>query len=404
MKILIVSYFCYPEPDLKGLPFAKELQKKGHKVQILTTFPNYPGGRIYPGYKIKFLRKEIIEGVEILRVPLYPSHDKNAIKRIITYLSFGICASLIGVFAVRKADVMYVYHPPVTSAIPALLIKFFRRIPVVYDIQDLWPESLRYTNMVKSKFILNLVDFYCRIVYKCVDRITCLSEGYKNELIKKNVPHNKVKVIYNWSYDIEIPSQEEVLNVRVNNKFDDFFTLLYAGNMGPAQSLSTILKAAELLKEYHKIKFVFIGGGIEKAQLIEEARKKNIFNVHFLNQVSTKEIGKVLLAADVLIVHLKKDPLSEVIVPSKTQSYLMMGKPVLMGVTGEAANIILDAKAGVCCQPENVSDIVEKIMFLYHLSDNERAKMGNNGKDYYNKKLHIEAGTAQYIELFKELI
>ena len=406
MKILLLTAICYPETDLKGLPFAKELQKKGHQVQILTTYPNYPLGYIFEGYKQKIIQREIIEGVEVIRVPIYPSHDTSAIKRIFTYVSFALSASTIGLFAVRKADVMYVYHPPGTIGIPAVLIKYLRRIPSVYDVLDIWPDSLAFTGMVNNKLVLKIISIYSKFVYKLMNRITCLSEGYKKILIERGVKPEKIKVIYNWAYETKLPNASDSRDLlRKEFGFEGSFVFLYAGNIGPAQGSLALIHAAELLqKEQPEIKICFLGEGMEKAMLQEQVRIKNLDNVLFLPRVSGAEVGKYLVAADVMIVHLKTDALSPITIPSKIQSYMQAGRPILIGVDGDSARLVSDAQCGLSCIPENPESIADIMVKFLKLGEDKLIKMGENGKTFYQEHLSLEVGTEEYLSIFNELI
>ena len=165
-RVLLLTQWFDPEPTFKGLVFARELVRQGFEVEVLTGFPNYPGGKVYPGYRIQWLQREVINGVQITRVPLYPNHDQSAIKRVLNYASFAASATMYGVFMAKRADVMYAYHPPLTVGMAAALIKLFRRIPVVYDIQDMWPDTLRATGMLNNPKALDMVARVCRWVWR----------------------------------------------------------------------------------------------------------------------------------------------------------------------------------------------------------------------------------------------
>ena len=156
MKILFLTQWFEPEPTLKGMTLAREMVRRGHEVQVVTGFPNYPGGRVYRGYRIRLRQREIIDGVTVTRVPLYPSHNRSGLQRAANYLSFAVSAS-IGVWSVPCPDVGYVYHPPATIGLPALVLNLLRRVPFVLDIQDLWPDTLAATAMVGNRAVLNAV-------------------------------------------------------------------------------------------------------------------------------------------------------------------------------------------------------------------------------------------------------
>lgn len=156
IRVLLLTQWFDPEPTFKGLVFARALVEKGFDVEVITGFPNYPGGKVYPGYKIKILQKEQIDGVSVVRVPLYPSHDKNKLGRILNYVSFSTSLVLYGLFS-KRPDVIYSYHPPLTVGVASAVIGFFRRVPVVNDIQDMWPDTLSSTGMISNRRVLSVV-------------------------------------------------------------------------------------------------------------------------------------------------------------------------------------------------------------------------------------------------------
>lgn len=405
MKILFIIQWFQPEPTLRGLPFAKELVKLGHEVQVLTGFPNYPGGKVYDGYKIKFLQKEDIEGVSVIRVPLYPSHDSSSIRRIANYTSFSLSAAAIGPWVVRKADVAYVYHPPPTTYFPAAVIKMFRSIPLVYDIQDFWPDSLKASDMFKSKTGLWLVDRYCRLFYRSANKIVVLSPGFKKLLCQRGVPADKIEVIYNWGDDSKPQSAEANPNLANELGLAGRFNVMFAGNMGKVQALDSVLVAAKIVAdECPQVQFVFIGGGIEVDNLKQKANDLKLKNVVFLPRRPISEIGSIMSLADVLFVHLKDTPLFKITIPSKIQTYLKIGKPILIGVNGDAADLVEKANAGIKCEPENPQSIAKSIKKISGMSDQQRNQMGQNGKLFYEQHLSLEIGTRKLEEVFKSVV
>ena len=403
MKILLLTQWFDPEPTLKGLVFAKELQRQGHEVQVLTGFPNYPTGKIYPGYKLRFKQTEFIDGIEVTRVALYPSHDSSVLKRIFNYISFAFMAALIGIFSTKKADVIYAYHPPLTVGVAAIFIKLFRRTPIIYDIQDMWPDTLKATGMLNNERLLNIISIICKQVYKYVDHIVVLSPGFKKLLINREVPENKISVIYNWC-DEEALESKTILKDEYDQLLSDKFNLVFAGNLGKAQSLDTLINVAQNLRHNPRIQLVFVGDGTERYLLIAKVDELNLDNVVFIPRVPMSEVGGILKKADVLIVHLKDDKLFEITIPSKTQAYMAIGKPVLMAVKGDASDIIKEAKAGAIAQPDDAESILEAINYLYHSSSSELMQMGENSKKYYIDEMSLEKSCKKFIEVFEMVI
>ena len=228
-RILLITQWFDPEPTFKGLLFAKELVSRGFEVEVITGFPNYPGGVLYKGYRLKFIQKNIVEGVLVTRVPLYPSHDNSKFGRIANYISFAFSSLLYGLFFAKRPDVIYAYHPPLTVGISALIIKLFRRVPVVLDIQDMWPETLKATGMISNPRFLGFVSKICNLIYSSVTKIVVLSPGFKKLLINRGVPDSKIEIIYNWA-------DEEVLRAMTNETPKEIasiegFKILFAGNV-----------------------------------------------------------------------------------------------------------------------------------------------------------------------------
>ena len=399
MRILLLTQWFDPEPTFKGLLFAKALQDKGHDVEVLTGFPNYPGGSVYPGYSIKWIKIEIMKGIKVTRVPLYPSHNKSAIKRIINYLSFSITSILYGIFWLKKPDVIYVYHPPITVGISGAIIGMFRRVPFVCDIQDLWPDTLSVTGMLTNKKILNIVSIACNWVYKRSAHIVVLSPGFKDRLTVRGVDESKVSVIYNWCDEISLTKGISKNDIK---SLPRGFNVVFAGNMGPAQALETAIKAGEIIaKEKRNINFVFVGGGLQVDSLKTLAIEKGLSNIYFIPRVPIDKVGGILKQADVLLVHLKKDPLFEITIPSKTQAYLAQGKPLIMAVGGNASDLVISARAGLSIEPESPEKLAEAAIALFRLSQDELEKIGNNGLSFYKKELSLDIGVEKFLEVFK---
>lgn len=402
MKILLLTQWFDPEPTFKGLAFAKELKRQGHEVQVLTGFPNYPSGKIYDGYKLKLYQREEIEGISILRVALYPNHDSSALRRILNYISFAFMAMSFGIFATKKADVIYAYHPPLTVGIAAIFIKLFRRIPIVYDIQDMWPDTLKATGMLNNNKILNFIGSVCKLVYKFVDHIVVLCPGFKQLLIEREVPKEKISVIYNWC-DEQGLTQAKPAKLEYQQLMQNKFNIVFAGNMGKAQALDTVLEAAKKFKSIQDVQFVFVGGGTETERLKQRSIVENISNAVFIPQMPMTEVGGVLQLSDLLLVHLKKDPLFEITVPSKTQAYMAMGKPVLMAVAGDAAELVQKAECGCIAISEDATSLQQAILKAYHLPASERLQMGINAQNFYKQELSLESGVKQFVSIFEKV-
>ena len=404
LKILIISQWFSPEPTSKGLAFALELVSRGHQVEVLTGFPNYPGGNVYKGYKIRMYQHEVMQGIHVHRVPLYPNHDQSSLKRIANYITFALSASVAVNFVTRRPDVAYAYHPPLTTSLPAMTQKLFRGVPFVYDVQDLWPDTLASTGMIHKNWQLSVVSKWCDLVYRSASVVTVLSEGFKDALVKRGVPEQKVRVIYNWCEE-NPPSIQAQTKANRPTLFQDRFTVMFAGNFGKAQALHSVLNAAKIVEtESPKVQFVLVGSGVEEVRLKAQVTAMNLTNVVFHPRLPMAEINSYMTNADALLVSLRADPLFKITIPSKTQAYMAIGKPVVIAGEGDAANLVAQARCGIVCEPENSDSLAQAVIAMAQKSEAELASMGQAGKDFYYSQLSISRGVAHFEHVFQEVV
>lgn len=392
MRVLIVSQWFQPEPHFKGLEFAKALRGKGHEVEVLTGFPNYPGGKVYNGYRVRAVQKENMDGIPVTRGYLYPSHDRSAVRRIANYLSFAFSTTLL-VFARARPDVVYVYTPPMTAALAPVALRLIRGVPFVCDVQDLWPDTLAATGMVRSRGVLRWVGRWTDFALRRAARVVVLSDGFARRLAGRGVAPAKIAVVHNWAPP-EIIEVADAL-AAPSPRDDGAFTVLFAGNMGKAQGLDTVVDAAVVLRERgSRIYFAMIGGGVEVDHLKARAAAAKLDNIVFHDPRHPSEMGEVFRNTDALLVHLRDDPLFEITIPSKIQAYLAVGKPILLGVRGDAARMVDQAGAGLAFQPENAAALADAAERLAAMTPEDRARMGEAGRHYYRDHLSFEAGVS----------
>jgi glycosyltransferase involved in cell wall biosynthesis len=402
-RILLITQWFDPEPTPKGMVFARELVRCGFEVEVLTGFPNYPGGRVYPGYRVRLLQRESIDGVKVTRVALYPSHDHSGFKRALNYLSFGFAAAWYVLFCARRPDVVYAYHPPMTVGIVAALARRLRRIPSVLDIQDLWPDALRATGMLSNEYALALTARVCRFVYRSMDVLVALSPGFKSALVERGVPATRVEVIYNWCDEAALSGAGDRPPVAFPGP--DRFRVVFAGNMGKAQALDAVFEAVALLRErVPELSLIMVGGGVEVRRLKQLAAQRGMENVVFIAQVPMSEVGALLRNADALLVHLRNDPLFGITIPSKTQAYMAAGRPLIMGVAGDAARLVADSGCGLIAKPEDPASIAEAIATLAHSDPRRLAAMAEAGVSYYRANLSLRVGVGRFVGIFDRLM
>lgn len=392
MRILIISQLFQPEPHFKGLEFAKALRAFGHDVEVLTGFPNYPGGKVYEGYRVRLVQREHMDGIRVTRGYLYPSHDRSALRRIANYVSFAASTTLLA-FARKRPDVVYVYTPPMTAALPAVALRLLRSVPFVCDIQDLWPDTLQATGMVNSRLILGLVGRWTKFALNRASRILVLSQGFATRLNERGLPASRIAVVPNWATP-EIVQVAQALPCPKESGPRPF-TILFAGNMGNAQALDVVLEAAESLQRRgSSVRFVMVGGGVDVDRLKTRARTFELSTVTFHPPRHPSDMGEMFASADALLVHLRDDPLFGITIPSKVQAYLAIGKPILIGVRGDAARMVAEAGAGIAFEPERADSLAAAADRLMKMSPEQRAQMGEAGRTYYRDRLSFEIGVA----------
>jgi colanic acid biosynthesis glycosyl transferase WcaI len=381
MRVLILTQWYPPEPGLLMQELAQTLQDRGHDVTVLTGFPNYPSGKVYPGYRIRPWMRETIERVPIVRVALYPEHSRSGIKRALNYLSFAISCSFLAPFLVRHPDVLFVYHPPLTAGIPAIWLSWLWRAPYVYQVQDLWPETLAATGMLTNRRIIDWIARLARSVYARAAAICVSSPGFRSNLLAKGVPARKIHVISNWVDTAVYRPVEPGVTLGVTLGLAGRFNVMFAGNLGEAQGLETILDAAALLQGLPDIQFVLVGDGTAARRIEHLAQVRQLQNVRFLRPRPPGDMPDLYAHADVLLMHLKDDPLFRITVPHKTFAYMASGKPVLAAISGDAAAVISTAGAGLVCQPEDAGAMAAAVRRMYDSPRAIRQQMAQNGLD-----------------------
>lgn len=397
VKILFLTQFCTPEPIFKSVPFASALRARGHDVRILTGFPNYPGGRVYPGYRIRMMQREILDGVPILRLPLFPSHGVSTAGRAFNYLSFAASATGPLLFGWRP-DVVYVYNL-VTLAVLAAVQGVLRRVPYVLDVQDIWPDSVFQSGMGRG-WMGAPIRALCRIGYRGARRLVTLSPGMARELVRRGVDADRVECIHNWSQDTGDSGAAVGTGERLP-EFEGRFTVLYAGNLGTAQGLDAVIDAAVLTgKVDSRIQFAFMGSGVLADSLRARAAAVAPSTTVFLPARSASAAAIVMKQAQALLLHLSPKPLFEFTIPSKTQSYLAMGRPILAAIGRDAAELVEAARGGVACRPGDAASIAHAALTLAGTGEKELDAMGRAGREYYRRHLAMDVAIEKWERVF----
>lgn len=404
MKILILSQWYPPEPVAIPHEMACDLVNRGHEVLSITSFPNYPSGRIYPGYRQHLWQWEEMDGVQVLRLPLYPYHGRSGALRAVNFLSFAMSTSLLSPLLCGSVDLIYVYHPPLTIGLPAWVIGLLKRAPFVYDIKDMWPETLRATGMTQSNMVCSILGRLAQFVYARAAAIVVPSPGFKRNLIAKGVPADKIHFIPNWADEALYRPVSPDLTLAIEHGLAGRFNIIYAGNMGLAQGLDTVIEAAQYLEDLPDVQFVLIGDGVDEPRLRRRVVECGVKNVRFLGRQPAERMPYFFALADVLLVHLKRDPLFEITIPSKTLAYMACGRPILMAAAGDAAEVVRDAGAGLICAPQDPQTLADTVRTFYTMPASERERLGQSGREAFLKHYTQRTLMDQYEALFTEIV
>lgn len=359
---------------------ALSLKEQGHTVTVLTGLPNYPIGKLYPGYKYRLWQEEEMDGLRIIRVPLYPDHSRNGFLRALNFITFSMASVIIGPFIIPKVDIIHVIHPPITMGLAAWVISRTRGIPFTYEIQDMWPETLAATGMMRQQWALELVGIFAKWVYKRSAGIRVISDGFRENLIAKGVQPNKIHVISNWvDPNFYVPKLKNK-DLEIDLGFTQKFVFTYAGTIGPAQQIDTLLDAAALISDIPNVLIAIFGEGIEREILTREADHRGLTNIRFYGYVPASQMPEIYALSDVLLIHLKSDPLFKITIPHKTYVYMAVEKPILAAVEGDVAQIISLVGAGITCSPSQPKLLADSMRKFYATSAENLAKMGKKGR------------------------
>jgi colanic acid biosynthesis glycosyl transferase WcaI len=406
MRVLVLSHYYAPEPIHKPAELAHELTRRGHTVAVLTGYPNYPTGRLYPGFRLGLGRREELDGIPVTRTWVFPYHGNRVIGRILNYGSFMV-TSVLGSFFVPACDVIYVWHPPLTIGLAAWMIGRLRRVPFVYDVQDIWPESVVVSGVLKEGWLVRLLSWIERFVYRHAGHITVVTEGARGNLLAKGVPAQKISVVPHWVDDSLLIQVDEDARRRVREHYgwDGRFVVLFAGNLGLVQGLDTLVAAAVCLQNDSNILIALIGDGADKRRLQALVHAQGLgHRIQFIERQPQEEIPAFLAAADVLLVHLKKSELSHYVIPTKTLAYLAVGRPILMAMDGAAAQLVKEVEAGIVIPPEDPAEMARAIRLLKDMPPLQRAAMGQRGRDYLVPHFSKHKVVPQYEALFQRMV
>ncbi len=362
MKILFITDNFPPEvnaPATRTYEHVKEwIKDKDVEVIIVTCFPNFPHGNVYDGYKNKFYQKENIDGIEVIRVWSYITSNNGFIKRVLDYVSFGMMAFFVGLFT--KHDIIIATSPQFFTTWAAWGISKIKRKPWIFELRDLWPDSIKTVGAMKDGFALSVLQKIEMGLYLDADKVVTVTDAFKRVLTDRGVDGSKIEVVTNGANLDLYGSREKDFGLIEKLGLQNKFIIGYIGTLGMAHGLHFIVQAAARIKD-SETHLLFIGDGAAKKEAEALAKKLNLKNITFLPIIPKEKVPQYLSIVDVSLVPLKKTDTFKTVIPSKIFEAAAMQKPILLGVQGQAQEIIEAYDAGLCFEPENEENFLSKM-------------------------------------------
>lgn len=385
MKILFITDNFPPEvnaPASRTFEHCREWVREGHEVTVLTGVPNFPTGKVHAGYRNRLWQSEERDGIRVIRVWTYVTANQGTLRRILDYVSFMMTASIAGLF-LRRPDVIVATSPQLFTIVAAWFVSKLRRRPYVFELRDLWPESLKAVGVLNGSPVLRLLERLELFLYRHAAMVISVTHSFRENLIRRGIDAAKVHVVTNGVDLSRFRPMDKDRDLSRQLGLDGSFVLGYVGTHGLAHGLDTILEAAARLRqrgEGGRFRFLFLGDGASKADLVARARELSLDNVLFLDSVAKAEVVRYWSLLDVAIIHLRADELFTTVIPSKLFECMGMGLPVLHGVAGESARIVSVEKVGRVFESGNAMQLEQLVIEMAGQPD-ELAQMRRNAVD-----------------------
>ena len=388
MRILYFTQYFPPEvgaTQTRAWEMSRYLAEMGHRVTVVTEVPNHPSGIIPPHYRGRLSERQIADGIDVLRLWVMASPEKTFRSRMQFYLSYMMMAAIAGSLLKGRYDLVYATSPPLFVGAAGLFAALVRRIPFLFEVRDLWPESAVALGELSSRRAITAAEKLEQLLYRRANRVVAVTEGIQHRLMERGVPADKIALIQNGANtDLFAYSSEAGRSCAAKLGLQGKFIALDAGIHGLAQGLETVLYAAELLRDNDDIHFVLVGEGPRKSALIELAARLALNNVTFHSEVPADMMPAYLSAADCAIVPLRDEPLFRGALPSKMFEAWSCSRPVVLSVAGEAAQALKSAKGGIPVAPEDAREMARAIKFLRE-NPTEALAMGEAGRRYVER-------------------
>lgn len=402
LRVTFLTHYFPPEvgaPQARLYELAMRLIEAGHRVTVVTGFPNYPTGVIPPAYRGKRFMVEQMDGMRVLRTWVFATQNRGFFKRILNHLSFCF-SSLTALPRLGRTDVIFVESPPLLIGLATLVFSRVRRAPFIFNVSDIWPQSAVELGMLRNPLAIRLAEMFERHLYRRAARVTVPTPGMLEKLVARGIPRDKVFFLSNGVdtaiYQPQAPDRELARRLGL----DGHKVFMYAGTHGLSQGLDVILEAAKLTKD-PDILYVLAGEGADKDALVAKARSQGIDNVRFLPSQPKSLMPALLSLAYASIIPLKRLELFKSALPSKMFESMAVGQPIVMAVWGEAAGVIEAARCGVVVEPEDARSVHQAVEAL--VADPTLARrLGQQGRAYVMQHFDRKEIAARLAKLLQE--
>ena len=403
MRILFFSHYYPPEvnaPASRTSEHCRAWVKAGHDVTVITCAPNHPSGKLHPGYANKWRQSETIDGVRVVRVWTYLAANEGFLRRTLNYVSYMLTATLAA-WRETKPDVVVSTSPQFFCGLAGLLARASRRVPWVLEIRDLWPESIVTVGAMKKGLAVRMLERIEALAYRRANHIVCVTDSFVTHIAARGGA-GKITVIKNGA-DLSLFKREpSAADIKARYGLGGRFVAAYVGTHGMAHGLDTVLDAAVLLKDDPRIGFLLVGDGAERGRLVERARSLGLDNVRIVGQLPKASMPAVWTATDASLIHLRRDPLFRTVLPSKMFEAMAMRCPIVLGVEGEAKELLDAAGAGIAMTPGSAAELAAAVVRLAGdkaLCDS----LGASGEAFVRVNFDRARLAARYVDLLGEV-
>lgn len=406
MRILFFSHYFPPEgnaPASRTYENCRRWAEAGHHVTVVTGAPNHPNGVLYPGYRNDWRERQLIDGIEVIRVKTYLAANKGTVLRVLNFLSY-MASAVIGSLIAERPDVIIATSPQFFCGWAGVLAARLHRAPLVLEIRDIWPESITAVGALGNRRLLRVLEWLELRMYEAATHVVTVGDGYLRCLIDKHVEPASISVVMNGiDRELFFPRDPDP-QFSQSLALGDAFVVSYSGTIGMACGLEVVLEASEELvrRGRNDVVFLLVGDGAQRESLTAEARRRGLHNVRFTGRLDKRLMPDVLALSDVCLVHLRKTPLFETVMPSKIFEALGMQRPVIVGVAGEATRLVERAKAGIPIEPENAGQLADAVEFLAG-DAGLRRRLGQNGLRYVIAHHDRDTLARDYLEILTQI-